>query len=97
LGSRGDASAIPALQSLLKRDDLSIEMAPTVKGEIARLQKEENHKAASSGASNGDADAEKADGDVAEQAVVQRLDRLEHLLQEISDRLKSIETHLTKN
>src|SRR6266481_4273336 len=46
LGSRGDASAIPALQSLLKRDDLSIEMAPTVKEEIARLKKEESSKKA---------------------------------------------------
>ncbi len=92
LGSRGDASAIPALQSLLKRDDLSIEMAPTVKEEIARLQKEENRKAASAG----DGDAEKGDGEVTEQLVVQRLDKLEHLIQEMNDRLKSIESHLTK-
>ena len=93
LGSRGDASAIPALESLLKRDDLSIEMAPTVKEEIARLKKEENRKAASTG---GDGDAEKTDADATEQAVVLRLDRLEHLIQEMSDRLKSIESHLTK-
>jgi aminopeptidase N len=92
LGSRGDASAIPALESLLKRDDLSIEMAPTVKEEIARLKKDENHKAAS----GGDGDAEKADGDAAEQAMFLRLDRLEHLIQEMSDRLKSIENHLIK-
>src|SRR5258706_11399345 len=84
LGSRGDASAIPALESLLKRDDLSIEMAPTVKEEIARLKKEENRKAASTG---GDGDAEKTDADATEQAVVLRLDRLEHLIQEMSDRL----------
>jgi len=92
LGSRGDASAIPALESLLKRDDLSIEMAPTVKEEIAHLKREENHKAASSG----EGDAEKTDGDASEQAVVLRLDRMEHLIQEMSDRLKSIESHLTK-
>ncbi len=92
LGSRGDSSAIPALESLLKRDDLSIEMAPTVKEEIARLKKEEGHKAAG----GGDGDAEKADGDATEQAVALRLDRLEHLIQEMNDRLKSIESHLTK-
>jgi aminopeptidase N len=92
LGSRGDASAIPALEALLKRDDLSIEMAPTVKEEIVRLKKEESHKAAGSA----DGDAEKADADATEQAVVLRLDRLEHLIQEMNDRLKSIESHLTK-
>jgi aminopeptidase N len=91
LGSRGDASAIPALQALLKSDDLSIEMAPTVKKQIARLQKEENGKAAR----GEEGDAEKT-GDSNEQGVAQRLDKLEHLLQEMSDRLKSIESHLTQ-
>jgi len=41
LGSRGDPSAIPALQALLKRDDLSIDMAPTIKQQIAQLQKDD--------------------------------------------------------
>jgi len=91
LGSRGDASAIPALQSLLKRDDLSIEMAPTVKEEIARLQKEESSKKA--GAT--EMDEEKSSGDT-ELAVAQRLERLEHLMKEMNDRLKSIESHLTR-
>jgi len=91
LGSRGDASAIPALQALLKSDDLSIEMAPTVKKQIARLQKEENGKAAR----GEEGDAEKS-GDSIEQGVAQRLDKLEHLLQEMSDRLKSIESHLSQ-
>jgi aminopeptidase N len=91
LGSRGDASAIPALQALLKSDDLSIEMAPTVKQQIARLQKEENGKAAR----GEEGDTEKS-GDSNEQGVAQRLDKLEHLLQEMSDRLKSIESHLSQ-
>jgi aminopeptidase N len=91
LGSRGDASAIPALQALLKSDDLSIEMAPTVKQQIARLQKEENSKAAGSE----EGDKEKS-GDSNEQAVAQRLEKLEHLLQEMSDRLKSIESRLSQ-
>lgn len=91
LGSRGDASAIPALQALLKSDDLSIEMAPTVKQQIARLQKEENGKPAR----GGEGDTEKS-GDSNEPGVAQRLDKLEHLLQEMSDRLKSIESHLAQ-
>jgi hypothetical protein len=91
LGSRGDPSAIPALQSLLKRDDLSIEMAPTIKQQIAQLQKDDSVK----GAGGGEADGEKS-GDASEQGVAQRLDKLEHLLQEMSDRLKSIESYLAK-
>src|SRR5712664_2084951 len=91
LGSRGDASAIPALQSLLKGDDLSIEMAPTVKHQIARLQKEESGKAAG----GGEGDGEKS-GDVDEQGVAQRLERLEHLIQEMNDRLKTIESSLSQ-
>src|SRR6266581_413212 len=39
LGARGDATAIPALEALLKNDDLSIEMVPMIKGQIARLKK----------------------------------------------------------
>jgi HEAT repeat protein len=39
LGGRGDASAIPALEALLKSNDLSIEIAPMVRGQIDRLKK----------------------------------------------------------
>ena len=91
LGARGDASAIPALESLLKRDDLSIEMAPTIKRQIAQLQKGESGK----GAGGAEADSEKS-SDASEQGVAQRLDKLEHLIQEMSDRLKSIESYLAK-
>jgi aminopeptidase N len=91
LGARGDASAIPALQSLLKNDDLSIEMAPTIKQQIARLQKAESAKAAG----GGEGDVEKS-GEGNEQGVSQRLEKLEHLMQEMSDRLKSIESYLAK-
>ena len=79
------------LEALLKRDDLSIDMAPTVKQQIARLQKEESGKTAGSE----EGDTEKS-GESIEDAVTQRLDRLEHLIQEMSDRLKSIETSLSK-
>jgi aminopeptidase N len=92
LGNRGDASAIPALQSLLKRDDLSIDMGPTIKEQIARLQKEGSGKAATASA---DDDSEKG-GDAVQDAVALRLDKLEHMIQEMNDRLKSIETTLAK-
>jgi aminopeptidase N len=91
LGSRGDASAIPALQALLKSDDLSIEMAPAVKQQIARLQKTETAKNA------GSEEAETENGEeAAVGGVAQRLDRLEHLIEEMNDRLKSIESQLTR-
>ena len=39
LGARGDASAVPALEAMLHSNDLSIEMAPMIKRQIARLNK----------------------------------------------------------
>jgi len=86
LGTRGDASAIPALEALLKSEDLSIEMAPMIKGQIARLKKEPGKGPGGAG------DSEKAEGDSA--AMAKRLERLEHMLQEMSDRLKAIEEKL---
>ena len=86
LGSRGDASAIPALEALLKSNDLSIEMEPMIKGQIARLKKE---PAGNPGAAQG---GMKEEGDSA--AMAKRLDRLEHLMQEMSERLKAIEEKL---
>ena len=88
LGARGDASAIPALEALLKSDDLSIEMAPMIKGQIARLKKEPGNGPGASGAGG----AEKAEGDSA--VVAKRLDRLEKMLAEVSERLKAIEEKL---
>jgi aminopeptidase N len=89
LGSRGDASAIPSLEALLKSDDLSIEMVPTIKEQITRLQKQ-SEKAASHATSEGE--DEKEDGP--DSAVTQRLDKLDRLVREMNDRLKSIETRL---
>src|SRR6202048_691729 len=44
LGARGDASAIPALEQLLKSDDLSIEFAPMIKEQIAHLKRPAQEK-----------------------------------------------------
>jgi aminopeptidase N len=82
LGERGDASAIPALESLLKSNDLSIEMAPMIKGQIARLKRGPGKPGAA------------AEGDAGDQDVAKRLDRMEKMLAEMSERLKVIEDRL---
>ena len=93
LGNRGDASAIPALEALLKIDDLSIEMVPMIKEQIAKLQKPQGGKNSPHGdPEDEDGDKESAPSDPA--GVALRLDKLEHLVQEVSDRLKSIEARL---
>ena len=94
LGSRGDAAAVPALESLLKSDDLSIEMVPMIRGQIARLKKAADGKPSASSSSS-DPDEESAEHAGSEKsATEQRLEKLERLLQEMSERLKSIEKHL---
>ncbi len=94
LGGRGDATAIPALEALLKSDDLSIEMVPMIKGQIARLKKPAGGKA-SGGYGDGDAGEESSERSDGESVTTeQRLEKLEHLLQEMSERLKSIEKRL---
>jgi aminopeptidase N len=98
LGARGDATAVPALEALLKSDDLSIEMAPMIKRQIASLKAPTGEKRGQHGeASSDDEDAESspsAANGQSEGAVAKRLDRLEHLMQEMADRLKTIETRL---
>lgn len=96
LGSRGDATAIPSLEALLKSDDLSIEMVPMIKGQIARLKKPADGKPASDHVyAHGDADQESADSTAGgPQTTEQRLEKLERLLQEMSERLKSMEKRL---
>src|SRR5208282_5328026 len=97
LGARGGASAIPALEALLKNDDLSIEMAPMIKGQIARLKSPacERHRGRGETPSEGEdseAGPAAAANEQGEGAVAKRLDHLDHLMQEMADRLKTIET-----
>ena len=82
LGERGDASAVPALESLLSSNDLSIEMVPMIKRQIARLKRAPGKK----GEANEDGEGE--------QTVAQRLERLEKMLTDMSERLKNIEERL---
>ncbi len=93
LGGRGDATAIPALEGLLKNDDLSIELAPMIKGQIARLKKPADAKPGANVAA-GDPGEESAEGGGEKSTTDQRLEKLEHLLQEMSERLKSMEKRL---
>jgi hypothetical protein len=75
---------------MLSGNDLSIEMVPMIKEQIAKLQKHQTGKGGPHGDDDEDEGVDNASGD----QVSQRLDRLEHLVQEMSDRLKSIEAHL---
>ncbi|MBV8515555.1 MAG: HEAT repeat domain-containing protein, partial [Acidobacteria bacterium] len=101
LGARGDASAIPALEALLKRNDLSIEMVPEIKDEIERLQqpKQARNKPTQkedeeTSADSEDDDASAQNGRGASPAITDRLDHLEDLLEQMSQRLKSMESRL---
>ena len=95
LGNRGDATAIPALEALLKSDDLSIEMVPEIKEQIEKLEKPQGTKSKEhDGSEPDDEDSDKADGAAAATSVSQRLEQLERLVLEMSDRLKSIESRL---
>lgn len=97
LGGRGDAAAVPALEALLKSDDLSIEMVPMIKGQIARLKKPAASKPTPLNGDDGessDAAGSRSETSGDSDAVLQRLDKLEHLVQEMNGRLKSIETRL---
>jgi len=93
LGGRGDSAAVPALEALLKSSDLSIEMVPMIKEQIARLQKSAKPGSASvEGGPSASGNGSEKGGDTA--SVLQRLEKLEHLVQEMNDRLKSFETRL---
>ena len=91
LGWRGDASAVPALESLLKSDDLSIEMVPMIKSQIAKLKKPAGTKPNVS--EEGEEEGEAAGGSD-KSGVTERLDKLEHLVKEMNERLKTIEGRL---
>jgi aminopeptidase N len=92
LGARGDASAVPALEALLKSDDLSIEMVPMIKGQIEALKTPAGEKHGARRGAGGEAEASAGGNDEGE--VAKRLERVERLLEEMAGRLKTIETRL---
>ena len=94
LGLRGDPAAIPSLEALLTRNDLSIEMVPMIKGEISRLRKKASGKA---DRDRDDADADSMGATTAAAKAgdeTERLQRIEHLTEEMNERLKAIEARL---
>jgi aminopeptidase N len=101
LGSRRDPAALPALEEMLKSNDLSIELAPIIKSQIALLKKPAGKpgQPPTAGADDDDDEASGAansgsnDKDAA--LVAERLEKLEHLVEEMNARLKSMESHMT--
>ncbi len=92
LGGRGDATAIPALEALLKRDDLSIEMAPMIKQQIEALKKPGAKRPPDMMMNEeGEGDEEGASKN---QGDDQKYAHLEQLIQEMNERLKAIEGKL---
>jgi len=100
LGARGDASAIPALEQFLKSEDLSIEVAPMIKEQIAHLKRPAKDKKEGHATAGTDSDDDDAEGSADSNSggnrntVAERLDKLEQLIQEMNNRLKTIETRL---
>jgi aminopeptidase N len=92
LGSRGDASAVPALEALLKSNDLSIEMAPMIKSQIERL-KNPSAKGGAHEAMMGDGTEASVEAGT-KGSEDQRLSHLEQLVEEMNERLKTIEGRL---
>ncbi len=88
LGDRGDPSAIPTLTAMLKSDDLSIAFAPVIETQIQRLRLD----AAKPHSSGEQTNASRKDGD--NQPILQKLESLEKLITEMSERLKSVEKRL---
>jgi aminopeptidase N len=88
LGTRGDASAVPALEALLKSNDLSIEIAPMIKDQIERLK---NPGARGGFLGPHGEMGEEGPEPAAKVGEDQRLAHLEQLVREMNERLKSIE------
>ncbi|MGB2629202.1 MAG: M1 family aminopeptidase [Candidatus Acidiferrum sp.] len=92
LGGRGDATAIPALEALLKRGDLSIEMEPMIKQQIETLKKPGAKRMPNMMMDEeGEGDEEGASKNEGED---QKYAHLEQLIQEMNERLKAIEGKL---
>jgi hypothetical protein len=88
LGTRGDASAIPALEALLNSNDLSIEMSPMLMGQIEHLKNPSGPAGVHAGTG-----AVSSDG-APKPSENERLIHLEQLVEEMNDRLKIMEGRL---
>ena len=93
LGRRGDPTAVEPLEALLKSGQLSIGVPHAVEDLIQQLKKQgaPQQGPASADQKNSDAAAAAAANN---QAVLDRLDHLEHTIGEMNDRLRRIEASL---
>jgi len=91
LGGRGDAEAIPALEGMLKSDDLSIAFAPFIEEQIQRLKKTGDREGTKDKAET------KEGASVDQKVVLDRLEKLERVMTEMSERLKTIESRLAQS
>ena len=90
LGRRGDPTAVEPLQALLNSGEFSIGVPHTIENLIAELKsKNAPEKGPSPAGQNVDATASSNN-----QAVLDRLDQLEHQLTDMNDRLRRIEQSL---
>ena len=98
LGRRGDPAAIEPLEALLKSGQLSISVPHTLEGLIAQLKAK---NAATKGlpattTKSSDSNATPSIGSQ-NQAVLDRLDELEHQISEMNDRLRRIENSVSSS
>ena len=91
LGGRGDAEAIPALEGMLKSDDLSIAFTPFIEEQIQRLKKTGDKEGTKEKAET------KEGASVDQKVVLDRLEKLERVMTEMSERLKTIESRLAQS
>lgn len=93
LGRRGDPTAIEPLEAILKSSPLGIGVPHAVENLIEQLKSKAagQNTTSATGQKNGDAGGAVSIGN---QEVLDRLDRLEHQLTEMNDRLRRIEGSL---
>jgi len=94
LGHRGDPAAIEPLEALLKTGQLSISVPHALEGLIEQLKTQNAAHKDPPAADQKTSDTNGA-GAGNNQIVVDRLDRLEHQMTEMNDRLRKIEASLS--
>ena len=93
LGRRGDPTAVEPLEALLKTGQLSIGVPHALEDLITQLKNKAGQQKGTSAADPKDDDAAGA-ASKNNQAVLDRLDHLEHQLSDMNDRLRRIEASL---
>ena len=96
LGRRGDPAAIEPLEALLKSGQLSISVPHTLEGLIEQLKaKNAPPKDAPAGSQKSNNPPAASANNNQNQAVLDRLDQLEHQITDMNDRLRRIESSVS--